>query len=174
MINHEDSRRVVCAFDSNHVMSIQRYHWHLARCPAKKLREENGLPIYTCPYHRMHIFLNRFQLTDHMAVCDSKPAAAYSMTKDLDKEASKVSEIEELPFGTVVEEEIKVTTDTGSKEPFTDRTNLTKQKNSPPKKRPWSKVSENNTKDRTAFKRKKIDSAKAQKEHDRKIRDRQQ
>ena len=109
-----------------------------------------------------------------MAVCDSKPAAAYSMTKDLDKEASEVSEIIELPFGTVVEEESKVTTEIDSKEPFTDRTNLTKPKSSPQKKRPWSKVSENNGKDRTAFKRKKIDSAKAQKEHDRKIRDRHQ
>ena len=100
------------------------------------------------------------------------------MTHDENKEAPNVvqpvAETEELPFGTVVVEETKEITDSGSIEPFTDRTNLTAPKNSPQKKRPWSKFQANNSKDSGSLKRKKFDTTKVQKEHDRKTRDREQ
>ena len=108
MISHEDSRLVICAFNSNHRMSVQRYNWHLARCPDKKKRESEGLPIFVCKYHRMHIFLNRAAYHDHMAICDSKTVVNSSQQvtdlKPREPVVEAKEEVKEIPFGAVVEE----------------------------------------------------------------------
>ena len=64
--------QVRCAFNTNHVMPVAKYVWHLARCPDKKLREKNKMPIYYCPNNRLHIFLNRTALLDHSRTCIPK------------------------------------------------------------------------------------------------------
>ena len=63
---------VRCAFNTNHVMPAERYVWHLARCPDKKSREQQKLPIFYCTNNRLHIFLNRNAYLDHMKTCKPK------------------------------------------------------------------------------------------------------
>ncbi len=83
MINREDQRMVKCAFNANHKMPYVRYPWHLARCPDHKFRKDSGLPIYKCPHHSLHIFLNHTALTQHLVICEAKQDKENSPTEEV-------------------------------------------------------------------------------------------
>ena len=85
MISNEDKRRVCCAFNSNHKMPVQRYPWHLARCPDHKFRIQSGLPIYKCPHHNLHIFLSNTALEHHLVICEQKTNPVKEDLEDLSK-----------------------------------------------------------------------------------------
>ena len=113
MISHQDKRRVVCAFNSNHKMPVPRYVWHLARCPDRLNRIKQGLPIYKCRYHILHIFLNKQSCVDHEKYCDSKPK---------EKETSAV--IDNLDELTNLSEKTKAVIRLGKRTPFGEVTDL--------------------------------------------------
>ena len=96
MLSNDDKRRAVCAFNSNHVMPVQRYPWHLARCPDHKYRLHQGLPIYRCPHHTLHIFLNEQALRIHLPVCEANQAnKENSPTPVLGKRAQTAPDVKE-------------------------------------------------------------------------------
>ena len=78
----EDNRRVSCAFNISHKMTIQRYTWHLARCPDRIARINEGRPIYVCKNNRMHIFLNAKSHAAHEMTCDAGNQSATKLTPE--------------------------------------------------------------------------------------------
>jgi hypothetical protein len=51
-------------------MPSLRLQWHLARCPAKKNREREGLPTFHCKHNYLHIFFEQTTLFEHEANCE--------------------------------------------------------------------------------------------------------
>ena len=85
-------------------MPVQRYPWHLARCPDHKYRLQQGLPIYRCPHHTLHIFLNEKALRIHLHVCKANQAnKENSPTPVLGKRAHTAQDVKEAE----AEDEIK-------------------------------------------------------------------
>ena len=81
-------------------MPLLRYPWHLARCPDYKARKENGLPIYKCKNHTLHIFLNRQALELHLPICDAKPKEEKeSLVGEEHKERSPLKEVKPAVLG---------------------------------------------------------------------------
>ena len=64
----------------------------MARCPDRKSRIEANLPIFTCTYNRLHIFLNKHAYFDHESRCEAKPTA--SQTKKSHSEDKEAGEIQ--------------------------------------------------------------------------------
>lgn len=60
---------VHCPFDRAHFTPSTRLPFHIAKCPAKKKREADGLPIYYCQYHHLHIYLDEKELRQHELDC---------------------------------------------------------------------------------------------------------
>ena len=105
---HSENRVVVCAFNSNHRMSPQRYFWHLAKCPDRKKREKQRLPIFVCQYHNMHIFLDKYQYEKHLPNCEYnslnqnqeiRPHQKEEILAHTIQKTSESEESKELPFG---------------------------------------------------------------------------
>jgi hypothetical protein len=53
-------------------MPINTYPWHIAKCPDRLRRIKEGLPIYQCEKHKLHLFLNRVDLMNHMKICNGQ------------------------------------------------------------------------------------------------------
>ena len=68
MRRHDDPI-ITCPFDKAHKMPSVRLQWHLARCTAKKFRQEQGLPIFNCKYNFLHIYLDQTELDKHEETC---------------------------------------------------------------------------------------------------------
>ena len=71
MRRHDDPI-ITCPYDSSHKMPSARLQWHYAKCKAKQLRIEQGLPIYNCKFNYSHIFLEKELIDHHEEVCPDK------------------------------------------------------------------------------------------------------
>ena len=78
MRRHDDPI-MICPYDSSHKMPSARLQWHYAKCKAKKLRLEQGLPIFNCKFNYSHIFLEKELIDHHEEVCPDKQKISHQL-----------------------------------------------------------------------------------------------
>ena len=99
MRRHDDPI-MTCPYDSSHKMPSARLQWHYAKCKSKKLRQEQGLPIFNCRFNYSHIFLEKELIDHHEEVCPDKQKISQQLEIDekirLNRTEIVVSNLNEL------------------------------------------------------------------------------